>query len=77
MLEGPGKVYGAVFSLYLNQKVWDKMSKADKAAVWAVSQEKIAADSNNWGNVDKEAEKLFRKRGIGIHQVVKRKLSSV
>ena len=61
-----GKVYGAVFSLYMNQKVWNRLSKAQKAAVIAASEEKIAADSNNWGNVDKEAEVLYRQRGIGI-----------
>ena len=64
----PGKIYGAVFSLYMNQKVWDRLSDADKAVVMAASEEKIAADSNNWGNIDIEAEALFRKRGIGIQQ---------
>ena len=62
----PGKVYGSVFSLYMNQKVWDRLSKADKAAVLASSGEKIAADSRNWGDVDKEAEEIYRKRGIGV-----------
>lgn len=61
-----GKVYGAVFSLYMNQKVWNRLSKADKAALIAASEEKIAADSNNWGGIDIEAEALYRKRGIGI-----------
>ena len=63
-----GKVYGAVFSLYMNQKVWNRLSKADKAAVTAASGEKIAADSNNWGDVDNEAEAIYRKRGIGVHK---------
>lgn len=62
----PGKVYGSVFSLYMNRKVWDRLSEADKAAVLASSGEKIAADSKNWGDVDNEAEELYRKRGIGI-----------
>ena len=62
----PGKVYGAVFSLYMNQKVWDRLSTADKGVVLSASGEKIAADSHNWGDVDIVAEKLFRKRGIGI-----------
>ncbi len=63
----PGKVYGAVFSLYMNQRVWDKLSKADKAVVTAASREKISGDSNNWGDIDMEAEALYRKRGIGVH----------
>ena len=63
----PGKIYGAVFSLYMNQGVWDKLSREDKAVVEAASGEKISMDSNNWGDVDKEGEALYRKRGIGIH----------
>lgn len=62
----PGKVYGAVFSFYMNQKVWDRLSAADKAVVIAASEEKIAEDSNNWGNIDMEAEALYRKNGIGV-----------
>ena len=63
----PGKVYGAVFSLYMNQKVWNKLSKEDKAVVEAASGEKISMDSNNWGNTDIQAEAIYRKNGIGIH----------
>lgn len=63
----PGKVYGAVFSLYMNQKVWNKLSKEDKAVVEAASGEKISMDSNNWGNVDIQAEGIYKKNGIGIH----------
>ena len=63
----PGKVYGSVFSLYMNQKVWNKLSKEDKAAVTAASGEKISMDSNNWGDFDMEAEAIYRKKGIGIH----------
>ena len=63
----PGKVYGSVFSLYMNRKVWDKLSKEDKAVVDAASGEKISMDSNNWGNFDIEAQEIFRKKGIGIH----------
>ncbi len=63
----PGKIYGAVFSLYMNQKVWNKLSKENKAIVLAASGEKISMDSNNWGNVDIEAEAIYRKQGIGVH----------
>lgn len=63
----PGKVYGAVFSLYMNQKVWNKLSKEDQAVVTAASGEKVTMDSNNWGNTDIEAEAVYRKKGIGIH----------
>ena len=63
----PGKVYGAVFSMYMNQRVWNKLSKEDKAVVTAASGENVSMDSNNWGNVDIEAEAIYRKSGIGIH----------
>jgi TRAP-type transport system periplasmic protein len=63
----PGKVYGAVFSMYMNQKKWDSLSKKDQAAIEAVSGERIAADTENWVKIDAQAEVLYRKRGIGIH----------
>ena len=62
----PGKVYGAVFSVYMNQGVWDRLPKADQAAIMAASEEKIAADSHNWGKIDAEAEAIYRKDGITI-----------
>ncbi len=64
----PGKVYGAVFSFYMNEGVWNKLSREDKAIVTAASEEKIASDSNNWGNIDQEAEAIYRKNDIGIRE---------
>ena len=46
--EVPGKVVGASFSMFMNEKAWNKISKKDQEAINKVSGEAIARHTKSW-----------------------------
>jgi TRAP-type C4-dicarboxylate transport system substrate-binding protein len=62
----PGGLYGASFSLFMNQKKFDGLSKADKAAVLAASGEKIARDGAAMDRLNAVALKALKAHGATV-----------
>ena len=46
--EVPGKMGGASFSMFMNEKTWNKISKKDQEAIDKVSGEMIARHAKSW-----------------------------
>lgn len=62
----PGGAYGASFSLFMNQKKFDGLSAAEKAAVMASSGEKIAEDGAAMDALNKVGLKALKDHGATI-----------
>ena len=62
----PGGAYGASFSLFMNQKKFDGLSDAEKAAVMASSGEKIAEDGVAMDKLNQVGLDALKKNGATI-----------
>jgi TRAP-type C4-dicarboxylate transport system substrate-binding protein len=62
----PGGIYGASFSVFMNQKKFDGLSKADKAAVLAASGKKIARDGAAMDRLNAVALKALKAHGATV-----------
>jgi TRAP-type C4-dicarboxylate transport system substrate-binding protein len=62
----PGGLYGASFSLFMNQKKFDGLPKAQQAAIMASSGEKIAEDGAAMDKLNNVALKALKDHGATI-----------
>ena len=60
----PGGLYTATFSLIINQKKWDSLSKADQEGIVRVSGENFGRLGRAWDEADRVAWDKLRKAGI-------------
>jgi TRAP-type C4-dicarboxylate transport system substrate-binding protein len=61
----PGGFNANTFSFLFSQKKWDKMSKADRDAVWSVSAERIAVNAGSKvDELDAVAHKQAKEKGV-------------
>ncbi len=64
----PGGLYSATFSVVMNQSKWDRLSKADKAALMSASGENFARLARSWDEADKAAWKRLKDAGkLKVH----------
>ena len=61
--EVPGKLGGASFSMFMNEKTWNKISKKDQEAIDKVSGEMIARHAKSWDADDQVGLKEFLAAG--------------
>lgn len=62
----PGGAYGASFSVFMNQKKFDGLSDAEKAAVMAASGEKIAEDGAAMDKLNEVGLKAIKDNGATV-----------
>jgi|TARA_B100000315_G_scaffold239485_1_gene258320 TRAP-type C4-dicarboxylate transport system substrate-binding protein len=60
----PGKFYNTAFSIILNQKKWDGLSSAHKAAVTASTGEKIGRHARFWDIGQEAGVRALKKAGV-------------
>jgi TRAP-type C4-dicarboxylate transport system substrate-binding protein len=66
--EVPGKMGGASFSMFMNDKTWNKISKKDQEAIDKVSGEMIARHAKAWDDDNKIGKDELVKGGGQIIQ---------
>jgi TRAP-type C4-dicarboxylate transport system substrate-binding protein len=65
--EIPGGMYSSSFGFFMNEDKWNKLDKADRAAIERLSREHVARTAGkSWDGADAKAREAIKKAGVPL-----------